>query len=81
MEAKDTMMLKSIDCAFQDGSYPCGYENGDKLPDCELCHKIRKAGIMEVVEWLQKHNIYLDHPYLKESQNWQAQMRKWGIEL
>ncbi len=36
-------MIRREDCAFQDGSYPCGYKDGDKLPDCELCHKIRKA--------------------------------------
>ena len=51
-------MIKVRDCAFQDGSYPCGYKDEGNLPDCDLCHKIRKAGIKEIVDWLNKR-IYL----------------------
>lgn len=40
-------MIKRRDCVFQDGSYPCDYKDGGELPDCELCHKIRKAGMKE----------------------------------
>ena len=53
MKAK---MSKLMDCAFQDGSYPCGYKDEAKLPDCDLCHKVREASIREVVEWLHNNS-------------------------
>lgn len=76
-------------CAFQDGSYPCHHiEN----PNCELCRKIRKAGIKEVVDWVEHHLVYapIDHRTgifslefqtnkEKSFEKWQAKLKDWGI--
>lgn len=55
-------MIKHPDCEFQDGSYPCDYQDGGELPDCKLCQKIRKAGIREVVEWFMRRMEHIDEP-------------------
>ena len=46
-------MIKRPDCEFLDGSYPCGYKDEGKLPDCELCEKIREASIKEVADYIE----------------------------
>lgn len=81
----DAKMIRVPDCAFQDGSYPCGYKDGGKEPECELCHKIRQASIREVVGWIEGEGdeICLSHcnPSRAECPEcWQAQKEKWGIE-
>ena len=78
-------MIKVRDCAFQDGSYPCGYKDEGELPDCKLCHKIRKAGVEEVVGWIDREiNInakgYFNYPIEIDIEEWQAKLREWGIE-
>ena len=82
MEAKD---IDEVACAFRDGSYPCGCRDGDKLPDCELCRKIRKAGIHEGVEFVgeccylwhdEDNNIHI----CLDVAEWKAKLKKWGIE-
>lgn len=70
-------------CEFIDGSYPCGYKEGKKLPDCELCHKIRKASMGEVVEFLkeQEQDEGSDtlHYFVISRDNWQAYLKKHGL--
>jgi len=86
METKATM-IKFMDCAFQDGSYPCGYKDGGRLPDCELCHKIRKAGIQEVVEWMKPFTVeapmagkQLGQFIIRlERPDWRAKLKEWEI--
>ena len=72
--------MKVKDCAFQDGSYPCGYKDGDKLPDCELCFKVRKAGIREVVEWIDGISKAGQPSKFIPSSEWQDQLKTWGVE-
>ena len=76
MEAK---MIRHRDCEFQDGSYPCEYEDGGKLPDCELCHKIRKAGIRKAVEWLETGAYFRNADKLC-IHGYKAKLKEWGIE-
>ncbi len=71
MEAKVVLIR---DCAFQDGSYPCGNKDGDKLPDCNLCYKIRQAGIKEVVEFANQV------AGIKHNPEWQAKVKNWEVE-
>jgi hypothetical protein len=79
-------MIKVRDCAFQDDSYPCGYKDEGKLPDCDLCHKIRLAGIKEVVEWVDKRidwkfalNAQLGGHINISTKEWQAKLKEWGL--
>lgn len=69
-------MVDLVDCAFRDGSYPCGYKDGGKLPDCDLCHKIRKASIREVVERYKRDNPSV---YAKYQAYWRHLEQEWGL--
>ena len=82
-------MIKLNDCAFQDGSYPCGYGDGGELPDCTLCHKIRRASMKEVVEWI-KSNSHIEQSLISKAidgaiyrtildSQWQTQKKEWGL--
>ena len=77
-------MIRFRDCEFQDSSYPCDYKDGGELPDCNLCHKIRIAGIKEVVEWMfQKSNKTLTQAGIFQiivlNKDLQAKLKEWGI--
>ena len=79
-------MIKFNDCAFQDGSYPCGYKDGGKLPDCTLCHKIRKAGIREVVDFQREIGVIgfgfdagTEEEENEQRLKWSLQLKKWEL--
>lgn len=75
-------MIMVKDCAFQDGSYPCGYEDEGELPNCDFCRKIRKAGIKEVVEWIKEQNDFGANslPYwVMNKKVLEAKLLEWGI--
>ena len=79
-------MIKRRDCAFQDGSYPCGYEDKGELPNCKLCHKIRQAGIREAVKWVETNLIYValefdGTPALHLQTNEHKSAEKWQAKL
>ena len=83
MESKDTVMgNKSRDKFFKE----IGWVNDsicEKFLD-DLCEKQAevsfKAGMKEVVEWVNKHSkIYQGYPYYIEEEL-DAKVKEWGIE-
>ena len=74
------MVVRVRDCAFQDGSYPCDYKDGDKLPDCDLCHKSYKAGTQAVLTWLDQHDVSVTYLKSRFGKGFCNHLRRWGVE-
>jgi len=87
MEAKDTVMSDEERKKFlpiNDGySYYKGYGEAISQAQAEISFK---AGIREVVEWLQKTSDNLDYNntislFAVGMGEWEAKLKEWGINL
>ena len=76
MEAKDTVM--PLEYSALDGLNCAGISDEKILRAIKAQAEISfRAGIREVVEWIEKHEMYMAF-HCKE--DWQAKLKEWGVK-